>query len=86
VTLRLPAAFFITLAARDFDTQPIPLMFSQAPISVIFVCPKCASVYVATQERRRDKLAGQFDCTTCGAVVHAWSGAYDYPDWRIFKE
>jgi len=60
-------------------------MFSRTPISVIFACPKCALVYVAKQERRRAKLAGQFDCPTCGAAVHGWSGAYYYPHWRIFK-
>jgi len=60
-------------------------MFSQTPISVIFACPKCALVYIATQERRGDNLAGQFDCTACEAVVHAWSGAYHYPDWRLFE-
>jgi predicted RNA-binding Zn-ribbon protein involved in translation (DUF1610 family) len=59
-------------------------MFSRAPISVIFACPKCMLVYVATQERRREKLAGRFDCTACGVMVHAWSGSYNYPIWRIF--
>ena len=61
-------------------------MFGRTPIDVIFVCRKCSLVYVAKQERRRDKLTGKFDCTACGAVVHAWSGAYDYHDWRIVED
>jgi hypothetical protein len=58
--------------------------FSRTPISVIFTRPECALVYVALQERRRNKIAGRFDCTDCGAMVHAWSGAYNYPIWRIY--
>ena len=61
------------------------MMFSRARIDVIFACPNCTLLYVAVQERRRDNIAGRFDCTVCGAMIHAWSGAYDYPSWRIFK-
>ena len=30
--------------------------------------------------------AGRFDCTDCGVMIHAWSGAYDYPIWRIYPD
>jgi hypothetical protein len=59
-------------------------MFGRQPINVIFECPKCTLVYVGVQEPRRDKTAGRFDCTDCGVKIHVWSGAYDYPIWRIF--
>ena len=59
-------------------------MFGRAPIGVIFACPKCPLLYVGMQERRRDTIAGRFDRTSCGAMIHAWSGAYDYPIWRVF--
>jgi hypothetical protein len=38
------------------------------------------------QERRPDRIAGRFDCTDCGVMIHAWSGAYDYPIWRIYPD
>jgi hypothetical protein len=60
-------------------------MLGRALIEVILVCPKCTLLYVAAQERRRDKIAARFDCTHCGVMIHAWSGAYDYPIWRIFE-
>jgi len=59
------------------------LMFSGKPINVIFVCSQCSLVYIGQQERRADgKGAGRFGCTGCGAMVHAWSGVYDYADWK----
>jgi hypothetical protein len=61
------------------------MMFGRAPIGVFFACPKCTLLYLAVQERRRDKLTGRFDCTDCGAAIHAWSGAYNYPIWRIIE-
>ncbi len=57
-------------------------MFSRTPIPVIFACAKCGLLYVATQERHRDKSAGRFDCTDCGRMVHSWAGVYDYPVWE----
>jgi predicted RNA-binding Zn-ribbon protein involved in translation (DUF1610 family) len=69
----------------DVD-QGTRLMFGQAPIGVVFACPKCTSLYVAMQERRREKVTGRFDCTDCGAMVHAWSGVYNYPGWRLTSQ
>jgi len=69
----------------DADQGRIRVMFGRAPIGVIFACPKCTLLYVALQERRRDEIAGRFDCTDCGGMIHAWSGAYDYPIWRVFE-
>ena len=62
------------------------MTFGRALIGVIFACPKCSSLYVAMQERRPDRIAGRFDCTDCGVMIHAWSGAYDYPIWRIYPD
>lgn len=62
------------------------MTFGRAIIGVIFSCPKCTLLYVAMQERRPDKIAGRFDCIDCGEMIHAWSGAHDYPIWRIFPD
>ena len=50
---------------------------------VLFLCKGCGTTYLATQERREG--AGRFDCSSCRQPVHAWSGAYDYPLWKIVK-
>jgi hypothetical protein len=38
----------------------------QATIGVIFVCPKCTSLYVAVQERRREKWPGALTAPIAG--------------------
>jgi hypothetical protein len=58
-------------------------MSDRVPLKVVFVCPKCPSIYQATQRATHDS-AGQFDCIGCGAKVHVWAGKYDYTDWQKF--
>jgi hypothetical protein len=60
-------------------------MTSGTQIPVIFSCPKCGVYYQATQEQRPDKHFGSFKCEDCKAEVHAWSGIYDYFDWKAKK-
>jgi hypothetical protein len=52
-------------------------------ISVLFSCPKCGRVYRASQNLlgRNARQPGRLDCTVCRAMVHSWSGAYDYAIW-----
>lgn len=48
-------------------------------ITVIFGCQYCDAVYEAIQERVAG--GGKFECNNCGAIVHAWSGQYNFTDW-----
>ena len=38
--------------------------------------------YDATREQHSDKHSGSFKCGICQAEVHAWSGLYDFFDWK----
>jgi len=38
--------------------------------------------YTATKEKHPDKHTGSFECRVCQTEVHAWSGLYDYFDWK----
>jgi hypothetical protein len=51
-----------------------------------FTCPDCGMDYTATKEQHPDKHSGSFDCKICRAEVHAWSGPYDFFDWKINKK
>jgi predicted RNA-binding Zn-ribbon protein involved in translation (DUF1610 family) len=46
---------------------------------IMFACPYCAAVYVATQQCRRD--LGSFDCWDCMTEIFRWSGDYRYSNW-----
>jgi hypothetical protein len=35
-----------------------------------------------TKEQHSDKRSGSFKCLVCKAEVHAWSGVYDFFDWK----
>jgi len=48
-------------------------------IKVIFACHHCGATYEASQDH--EKSVGQFDCSLCGATVHAWAGSYNFTDW-----
>lgn len=50
-----------------------------------FTCPNCGMNYVATKEQHSDKRSGSFECTVCKTEVHAWSGVYDFFDWKGSK-
>ena len=48
-----------------------------------FSCPNCGLPYTATKEQHPDKHSGSFSCEVCGIKVHAWSGNYDFFDWKV---
>jgi hypothetical protein len=47
-----------------------------------FTCPNCGIDYTATKEQHSDTHSGGFNCMVCKAEVHAWSGVYDFFDWK----
>ena len=47
-----------------------------------FTCPGCGMNYTATKEQHPDKHTGSFECRVCQTEVHAWSGLYDFFDWK----
>ena len=49
---------------------------------VHFSCPRCVTVYAATQEQQSRQHPGDFHCRKCGTRVHSWSGRYNYVSWR----
>jgi len=50
-----------------------------------FSCPNCGLPYTATREHHPDpdKHSGSFKCEVCATKVHAWSGNYDFFDWKV---
>jgi predicted RNA-binding Zn-ribbon protein involved in translation (DUF1610 family) len=48
-----------------------------------FNCPNCGLPYTATREQHPSKHSGSFSCEVCGVKVHAWSGYYDFFDWKV---
>jgi hypothetical protein len=49
-----------------------------------FDCPDCGLPYTATREQHpTNKHAGSFSCVVCGSTVHAWSGNFDFFDWKV---
>jgi hypothetical protein len=50
---------------------------------VVFACPKCGTIYRATQRRGPGTHFGVFNCIACHAQVYAWSGLYDFLDWKV---
>jgi hypothetical protein len=48
-----------------------------------FSCPNCGLDYSATREQLSARHSGSFACEICGVEVHAWSGNYDFFDWKI---
>jgi len=57
-------------------------MTSRAPITVLFVCPKCGRGYCAIQEQFPYERPGRFDCIDCNTEVHSWTGVYDFIGWK----
>ena len=48
-----------------------------------FSCPNCGLPYTATREQHATKHSGSFSCEVCGVKVHAWSGYYEFFDWKV---
>ena len=47
-----------------------------------FTCPNCGLDYTATKEEHAETRSGSFNCKVCKTEVHAWSGVYDFFDWK----
>ena len=41
--------------------------------------------YTVTKEEHPDKHTGSFNCQICGVEVHAWSGDFDFFNWKTDK-
>jgi hypothetical protein len=53
-----------------------------------FTCPECGMNYTATKEQHPDRHSGNpgsFQCVFCETEVHAWTGLYDFFDWKTVK-
>ena len=50
-----------------------------------FSCPSCGLPYTATREQHLYKHSGSFKCEVCATKVYAWSGNYDFFDWKVDK-
>jgi hypothetical protein len=48
-----------------------------------FDCPTCGLGYAATKEEHSTRHSGSFNCEVCGVEVYAWSGNYDFFDWKV---
>jgi DNA-directed RNA polymerase subunit RPC12/RpoP len=53
------------------------------PITVVFACPRCGTIYQAKQHRGPGTHFGVFKCVACKSQVYAWSGLYDFLDWQV---
>jgi hypothetical protein len=55
-----------------------------AEIPVYFTCPTCGLLYLVKQVRSFEGAPGRISisCVRCAAVVHSWSGTYDFRLWK----
>ena len=51
-----------------------------------FTCPGCGVDYTATREEHHEKRTSSFKCSVCDTEVFAWSGYFDFFNWRVVKE
>jgi hypothetical protein len=49
----------------------------------ILAAPIAGSLTTATREQHPNKHSGSFSCEVCRGNVHAWSGNYDFFDWKV---
>jgi hypothetical protein len=61
-------------------------MGSKSQVIVCFVCAGCSVAYVATQNLPARVSPGRFGCFDCHAQVYAWTGPFDYSEWRRIEE
>lgn len=50
-------------------------------VRVVFACIGCREPFIAAQTFQPGS-SGKFRCKFCGNKVHAWSGSYDFTEWR----
>ena len=48
-----------------------------------FSCPSCGLPYTATREHHPYKHSGSFSCEVCATKIYAWSGNYDFFNWKV---
>jgi predicted RNA-binding Zn-ribbon protein involved in translation (DUF1610 family) len=58
-------------------------MASEIWTTEYFSCPSCGLPYVATREHHPYKHTGSFNCEVCATEICAWSGNYDFFDWKV---
>jgi len=51
--------------------------------TVVFACPRCGAIYRATQHRGQGTHFGVFNCVASKTQVYAWSGLYDFLNWKV---
>lgn len=68
---------------KPFAPSHSRIMASNLWTTQHFDCPNCGLPYTATREQHAYKHAGSFRCEVCGGKVHAWSGNYDFFDWKV---
>ena len=57
-------------------------MSNDFQVIVHFSCPRCGTIYAASQQEQPGRHPGFFHCRACGAPVHEWSGRYNFTDWN----
>jgi DNA-directed RNA polymerase subunit RPC12/RpoP len=50
-----------------------------------FACPSCGVNYTATREEQREKRTSSYNCSVCDTEVHAWTGYFDFFNWKVIK-
>ena len=68
---------------RESLTDGVDEMKPSRDVTIIFACPNCGAVYVATQRQSSD--FGSFDCWDCRTEICRWSGGYQYGDWEQIR-
>jgi predicted RNA-binding Zn-ribbon protein involved in translation (DUF1610 family) len=56
-------------------------MFVPGRAEETFECPGCGLKYRARKEAMPLVRSGRFDCISCNAAIHEWSGFYDFTNW-----
>jgi len=76
--LRMIRETYARQEAIDIATTSGPTIAA----TVYFVCKECSLPYRTIQVRRSQAAPGKKDCEDCGALVHRWSGLYNFIDWQ----
>lgn len=71
------------LSGIELSEFPASLLrMTRRILAVIFACPGCGKLFVATQKRSAKPSSGQFNCLDCATTIHRWSAEYNYASWR----
>ena len=50
-----------------------------------FRCERCDIVYRTKRSLTPVERGGRFDCISCNAEIHEWSGSHDYAEWQAIN-